>query len=342
VLKTLRLISKIGILLLFVGLSTTLLAQDIHYSQFNRSPIYINPALAGVFRGDLRFVGNYRSQWNQVPVSYQTLSASVEQKFINTNQKNSLFSGGLLFNYDEAGDLTLSNTHIGIVGSYTHRLAEQHFLTGGLVAGFGQRRLDASALQVDQQYNGDTFDPLAGTGETGLNSNKMYADISGGLNYHYQNPNKRTRLDIGGSIFHVNAPNNSLFEGASAKLDRRFNLYGMTSFKLSGDFDLGLRILAQFQGPHQETVVGGTIRYHLEHRRSREVALGFALSHRFGDAWVPMILLEFHNWSFGMNYDINSSAFNKATARRGGPEISLIYIFSKVRPPKEFEICPIF
>ena len=54
-----------------------------------------------------------------MPVNYQTVSASVEQKFINTNQKNSLFSAGLLFNYDEAGDLELSNTNIGVVGSYT-------------------------------------------------------------------------------------------------------------------------------------------------------------------------------------------------------------------------------
>lgn len=341
-LNNLHHISKRGIFLLFMGLSTMLLAQDIHYSQFNRSPIYINPALAGVFKGDLRFVGNYRSQWNQVPVSYKTLSASIEQKFINTNQKNSLFSAGLLFNYDEAGDLTFSNTNISVVGSYTHRLEEQHFLTGGLILGGGQRRLDLSGLRVDQQYNGDVFDPSISTGETGLNSTKMYVDVSGGLNYHYQNPEKRTRLDIGGSVFHINGPNNSLSDGATAKLDQRFNLYAISSFRLTNDFDLGLRILAQFQGPHQETVVGGTLKYHLEQRRSREVAVGFVLSHRLGDAWIPMLLLEFHNWSFGLNYDVNTSGFNPATTRRGGPEMSLIYIFSKVRPPKEFEICPIF
>ena len=217
-------------------------------------------------------------------------------------------------------------------------MAEKHFLTGGLILGFGQRRLDISNLRVDQQYNGDTFDPSLATGEIGLNDRKFFGDISGGLNYHFQNPEKRTRLDIGGSIFHINTPNNSLFDGAKAKLDRRFNIYGITSFKLTGDFDLGLRIIGQFQGPHQETVIGGTLRYHLEQRRSREVAVAFALSHRIGDAWVPTLLLEFHNWSFGLNYDINSSSWQSATARRGGPEFSLIYIFSKVRPPKELSL----
>lgn len=334
---------KKGILLLMIiGITSCLYGQDIHYSQFNRSPLYINPALTGIFKGDVRFVGNYRSQWNKVPVKYQTFSASVEQKFINTNQKNSLFSAGLLFNYDEAGDLQLSQTGIGLAGSYTHRLTKKHFITGGLHLGFAQRRLSDRNLQVDQQYNGDVFDPSLSSGETGLNSNISYGDFSVGLNYRIQNPKKRTRIDIGGSLFHLNNPNTNLFEGATTKLDKRMNLYGMSSFQLTKDFDLGLRILGQFQGPHEEIVIGGTLRYHIKHNRSRGVSIGLALDRRLGDAWVPTILLDYHNWSFGFNYDINSSYFNIATVRKGGPELSLIYIFSKVRPPREFEICPIF
>ena len=340
-LKTLHLFK--GVLLCFIiGTSAMLVAQDIHYSQFNRSPIYINPALAGIFKGDVRFVGNYRSQWNKVPVNYKTFSGSVEKKFINTNHKNSLFSAGLLFNYDEAGDLELSNTNIGLVGSYTHRLAEKHFVTGGLHVNLGQRRLSLDQLQVDQQYNGDTFDPSLSSGEIGLNTSVSFGDFSGGINYRFQNPYKRARLDIGGSIYHINQPNTSLYDGSEVQLSRRYNFYGITSFKIAEDFDLGLRAIGQFQGPHQEIVVGGTLKYHLEKGRSREVAVGLAIAYRLDDAWVPTIIVDYHNWSFGFNYDINTSNFNVATIRKGGPELSLIYIFSKVRPPKEFEICPIF
>ena len=319
-----------------------LVAQDIHYSQFNRSPIYINPALAGIFKGDVRFVGNYRSQWNKVPVNYQTFSGSVEKKFINTNQKNSLFSAGLLFNHDEAGDLELSNTNIGLVGSYTQRLAEKHFITGGLHLSLSQRRLSLDRLQVDQQYNGDVFDPSLPSGETSLNTSIAFGDFSGGLNYRFQNPFKRTKIDIGGSIYHIGTPNTSLFDDAEVPLSRRYTIYGISSFRIAEDFNLGLRAIGQFQGPHQEIVLGGTIKYHLVKGRSREVAIGLALAYRLGDAWVPTILVDYHNWSLGFNYDINTSDFKVATIRRGGPELSLIYIFSKVRPPKEFEICPIF
>ena len=340
-LKTLHLIKGI-LIVLIMGLGITLTGQDIHYSQFNRSPIYINPALAGIFKGDVRFVGNYRSQWNKVPVSYKTFSGSVEQKFINTNQKNSLFAAGLLFNYDEAGDLSLSQTQIGIAGSYTHRIADRHFLTAGLHLGAAQRRLSAQNLRVDSQHNGDVFDPSAATGETGLNSSIYFGDFSGGINYHFQNPRKRTKIDIGGSIFHINTPNTSLYDGGDIPLYKRYNVYGMSSFKVAKAFDLGLRALGQFQGPHQEIVIGGTARLHLNQKRSQEVAVALAIAYRLGDAWVPTIVIDYHNWSFAFNYDVNSSDFNIATTRKGGPEFSLIHIFSKVRPPKEFEICPIF
>jgi len=66
VLKTLHSFKNIT-LALFLVLSFQLHAQDIHYSQFDRSPLNINPALTGLFKGDLRFIGNYRSQWNRVP-----------------------------------------------------------------------------------------------------------------------------------------------------------------------------------------------------------------------------------------------------------------------------------
>ena len=70
---------------------TALKAQDPIFSQFYSTPMQINPALTGLFKGDLRFIGNYRSQWNKVPVNYMTFSGGVDQKFINTNLKNSLF-----------------------------------------------------------------------------------------------------------------------------------------------------------------------------------------------------------------------------------------------------------
>ena len=50
------------------------MAQDIHFSQFSETPLLRNPALAGIFSGDLRIQAVYRNQWNSVTVPYQTSS----------------------------------------------------------------------------------------------------------------------------------------------------------------------------------------------------------------------------------------------------------------------------
>jgi hypothetical protein len=55
-------------------------AQDIHFSQFSETPLLRNPALAGIFSGDVRVQGVFRNQWNSVTVPYQTSSLNAEYK----------------------------------------------------------------------------------------------------------------------------------------------------------------------------------------------------------------------------------------------------------------------
>jgi len=341
VLKTLHSFKSIALALSLV-LSFQLHAQDIHYSQFGRSPLNINPALTGLFKGDLRFIGNYRSQWNKIPVNYMTFSGGVDQKFINSSMQNSLFSAGLYLNHDEAGDLKLSNTNVNLSGSFTRRLSTKHYLTAGIQIGGAQRRFDVSKLQVDSQYDGDQFNSSLSTQENALNSSVFYVDLSGGVNYRFQNFDNRMKLDFGVAVFHANTPDQSFYNDGNQKLDRRWSYYGMTTFGVGKIVDVGIQAIAQFQGPHQEILVGGMGKIHLNKERDKELAFGLGLSYRIDDAWVPSMVVDYRMWSFGVSYDVTSSPFNLISFRRGGPEFSLIYIFSKVRPPKEFEICPLF
>jgi len=334
--------SKVLILFLLIGWSLDTHAQDIHYSQFGRSPLNINPSLTGLFKGDLRFIGNYRSQWSKVPVGYLTFSGGFDQKFINSNLKNSLFSLGIYLNHDEAGDLELSTTGVQITGSYTHRLAEKHFLTAGVQLGGVQRRFDTGNLRVDSQYDGDRHNSSYGTYETFEDTNIFYGDLSGGFNYRFQNYDKRLKIDIGAAAFHVNQPQKSFYKDDAVKLDIRYSVYGMAGFSIGEMFDLGVQAIGQLQGPHEEILIGANGKIHLNQNLDRELAFGLGLSYRLDDAWIPSIILDYRMWSFGFSYDINSSPFRNASFKRGGPEFSAIYIFSKVRPPREFEICPIF
>ena len=49
---------------LLTVLCNGLYAQDPHFSQFFSSPLTLNPAFTGKFDGAVRFIGDYRNQWN--------------------------------------------------------------------------------------------------------------------------------------------------------------------------------------------------------------------------------------------------------------------------------------
>jgi hypothetical protein len=57
----------IAIMIILSG-GFTASAQDIHFSQFFEAPLLRNPSLAGIFTGDLRVQGVYRTQWGSVTV----------------------------------------------------------------------------------------------------------------------------------------------------------------------------------------------------------------------------------------------------------------------------------
>ena len=56
-----------------IMLSTDVIGQDIHFSQFYMSPLTLNPALTGVMNCNTRFVGNYRNQWSPVIRGMRTI-----------------------------------------------------------------------------------------------------------------------------------------------------------------------------------------------------------------------------------------------------------------------------
>ena len=53
-------------------------AQDPHFSQFFSSPLTLNPALTGLFDGDFRVAGNYRTQWPTINNAFKTGTASFD------------------------------------------------------------------------------------------------------------------------------------------------------------------------------------------------------------------------------------------------------------------------
>ncbi|MEN0047162.1 MAG: PorP/SprF family type IX secretion system membrane protein [Bacteroidota bacterium] len=340
-------------LAIFCGLFLfqTAWTQDIHFSQGYHSPLNLNPALAGVFSGDLRFHANYRNQWSSIDVvDYTTFSASLESKVYLEKLTASYFATGILFNVDQAGTSGLQRINIGVSGAYSKQLAPTVFATAGANVGINNRSFDNRNLTYDQQFDGNQFDPSLGRepAPDGI-TNSLTMDLSAGINVRVQpleaNPlTKRTRLDIGVSLHHLTKPDETFALSDESPLDRRLTFHAIANLMVNPFFDFRLRGTSHFQGTYQENLIGFGGRIVINDKAAREAAMHLGASyrfHNFGDAFIPHVEFEWKQWMLGISYDVNTSAFQDATGRQGGPEIALRYIRRPVNPPEKTKACPI-
>lgn len=338
-------ISCILVLLCFAPHALKSQDRDLHFTQYGMSPINLNPALTGIFNGDIRYTGNYRNQWSTVPVSYNTVSLAYDQKIYNVKLKNGLFGVGGIFNYDQAGDSKLRALQLQLAGSYTQRLTQRNFLTLGLSAGVSQRAFNDGSLKWDEQYQNGQYNSSNPITESFANLSKLYPDFGLGLNWHYQVPNsKRTQFDFGASYFHLHSPNVSFYDDASVSIKPRLSVQLGSSFKVAPKFDIIVNANYYAQGESDQAIAGGGIRYHFDDRIGREMALQLGAEYRFlqKDAWAPVLTCYYRQWKVGLSYDVNISEFERATNGNGGPEIGIMYIITKVKPLPIFKSCPIF
>jgi type IX secretion system PorP/SprF family membrane protein len=320
------------------------MSQDIHYTNIGYSPLNLNPALVGSFNGDSRFNGSFRSQWTNVPVSYVTFSGSYDMRLGDILKNvNRPWSIGALFNYDIAGWSNLNNINFNLLGSYGIPVGKGHRINIGALGGFNQRRFSTSELTFDDQYIDRRFNSNVTSRDAGIfDRSHNYFDVSTGINYHYQKPNKRSAVDIGYGFHHLNKPKKSFQDQQAVKLEPRNSLYFMTNVQASRFFDILLDAYGQWQGPHRELLAGLGGRLYLVDRKTKLLALQAGVYLRGADAYSPWVGLLYNRWRVAVNFDANYSPFTAATNRFGGPEVHVTYIFAKVPPANYCPFCPTF
>ena len=329
--------------ILLLATNTGLYGQDIHHSQFYTSPLNVNPALTGVFNGDTRLTANYRQQWFKNDLSrYMTGTISLDHRFLPKRwDRLGSFSAGLMINYDQAGDSKLSLGNLSLGLAYAIPLNLQNVISIGGLLGVSHRRYSQDDLTWDAQWTGDVFDPSRSSDEVFSSTSKTFFDAGAGINYRWQK-SRRTKVDLGGSLYHINQPEQKFFDHSpSEKLPMRININLTPQFKIARAIDILLHGQYQNQKPYEEIVAGGYGKLHLSQTRSKRLALLLGAAVRLDDAIIPKVALEWNNWYAGFSYDINTSPFKTATVRRGGPEFSLMYVHTKARPI-HLRPCPIF
>lgn len=329
---------------IFITQSLLILAQDIHFTQFMYSPMNVSPSLTGLFKGDYRFIANYRSQWGSVTTPYSTFAFSADMLMGNGLGDMDIIGGGLVFSSDKAGDTDFSTNQLGLSFAYHKSLSYygNHYLSLGVQAGLGQRRVDPSKMTFDNQFDGQGFDPNTPPNEYIEVSSYIYPDISIGLSW-YLAPSEHSNIYFGGALHHVNEPNQSFFINGVEPLHVRNVIYGGGKIPLGNKISLLPSAVYMSQGTLNQAMVGGYLRYLFNARSlEEETAFSVGLFNRVNDALSIAMRLEHKNFNFGFSYDVNMSKLTTASSGSGGPELSLSYIVSKPNSNKTKRNKPVF
>lgn len=318
-------------------------SQDIHFSQFNFSPLNESPALTNLFDGDYRFIGNYRNQWPTVPVSYNTVSLSAEMNFI-TLKNNDRFGGGILLFYDKEGDSRFTSLNTDLSFSYIKSIGKDnhHQLSLGIQAGLVNRSFDYTQLNFDNQWNGDVFDPNTPINEQFARTRFTVFDLGAGIAYRYKKT-ARTNFLIGFGAMHLNQPKASFYSDNVLVLGPRFTANTRIQVQLTSRLDIVPELMFQQQQSKQEFDLGGHFKYYLQTKGEHIIALNLGAYGRVVDAGWLMAGVDYDNLQVNLSYDVNFSRLNAASRYNGGFEVSVIYIMARVlKVNKPGAVCPAF
>lgn len=301
-------------------------AQDINFSQFYEIPVLRNPALAGLFKGDIKFTTNYRNQWQSIGSSFQTSAISFESRTSINQSSSDYLSLGLQLTNDVAGDSKLGKTQFFPFVTY-HKLlagATNTYLSLGFMGGPAQQRFNPIGLRFDDQFVDNVYSPLNPTRQNFSRTNFTYADASVGLSISSELG--VTKAYFGTSYFHFLQPKVAFNQDFDIRLNRKFVLnLGLTT--PTSDFD-NIVVYGDmfFQGGNRQ-FQGGVVYMHnfLSYGEEDDLGIGLGAFYRWDDAIIPLFKFNWYKLSMGFTYDINVSKLAAASQYRGGLEASVSY-----------------
>ncbi len=326
----------ICLLLLFFG--TVLRSQDVHFSQYYFSPLTLNPANCGNYKGDYRFFGNYRSQWKELNNAYKTFSAGGD---INLYPNNLNVSGGLLFLSDRSAEnlvvtkiLPTGATHIKLAGYKLH---------AGITPGIVIKSIDFYKNSFPEQLNWETgrFDNTLPNSESNVQQRYIFLDVAAGVGVSRNFG--RFEPELGYAAFHLNVPRESFFD-ANNRLKVRQAINAHLRYSLTENILLHGHSLYGFTTKVSDWVSGVNLEYILSKNSffTNSVFAGFMFRdgiQRNPDAFVLTAGFNYSHYTLGLSYDITYSKLKTAVDSKGAFEIAFIYRAKSTRLNKKILPC---
>ncbi|MGF2411843.1 PorP/SprF family type IX secretion system membrane protein [Ferruginibacter sp.] len=335
------------IILLFVVclLAKFASSQDINFSQFYDLPLLRNPSLAGLFSGDIRITSAYRNQWQSVTVPYRTFGLGFEYKKPIGHNSDDFFTYGLQLSNDIAGDSKLSRTQVFPVFNYHKSLGDKNtYLSAGIMGGPVMQRFDPAKLSFDDQYVNGAYSSANPTKQT-FNSTKLtYWDAAAGLCFSSV-AGENTRYYFGVGMFHFTQPKVAFQKQNDIILNHKWVVNAGFSAPVS-DADRLIFYADYFMQGGARQAQGGLMLNHdlVQADEEQKISVSGGMFYRGKDAFMPVVKLDYYQYSIGMSYDVNSSKLKSASQYRGAYEVTLSYkaFNNRYNTSLDKTKCPVF
>lgn len=335
-----KLISSAFLVIIGFGLA---FSQDIHYSQMYATPLYVNPAFTGNHECDFRAAANFRQQAASFTVPFETYTAWGDTRiYPEFLRRRGWFGLGAHLYYDNAGDGDLQKVQGMIFTAYSQGFNSDNSLYGSLGVGLGitNRSVNKSAFIYGDQWDDDLLMFDLGMTSSDITNIKyssiFYYDFNLGLSLHHM-VNSSWMYEVGGSISHINKPEESFFGsgGANNKVGRKIIAHGTVQHILSKNLLIKPELYFISHEGVNQTLLGANLVAGVA-----ELKLYGGLWYRFGRDIIPNVGIEYNKLTIMFSYDINVSKQHLASNYQGGFEISLVKKFcarkSTKREPCKF------
>jgi type IX secretion system PorP/SprF family membrane protein len=310
-------------------------AQDIHFSQFDETPVQLNPSNVGVHH-EIQAIANYKNQWQSIASPFKTFAMSFDARLLK-RKKNHIGLGFDFFN-DRAGDANVTSNQFNVSLSGIVPLSRKSLFSGGLMCGYASHTINTSALTWGNQYNGMQYQSNIASGEPAAVGSFGYVDLGAGINYSYGtdemyiSANNARKINLGVSVFHPHQPVYSFYGDASQRLYTKFVFNGNAAIGLKNtNLVLKPSYIVFLQGPTKEITPGMMFQYILQESskytgNKKPAAFSIGGYYRVRDALIAVVKFEYANYEVGFSYDINLSQLRTVSSTRGGFEISLRFV----------------
>lgn len=302
-------------------------AQDFHLSQYDAPPMFLNPAMTGMFDGRVRIEAHYRTQWAAVatkPFVTTGLSFDMPVKKFGI--------GAQIMNYRAgAGQFNVLSALVSVAYDVVFDKAKNHHLALGVQGGIVYKSFNINKLTFGNQYtsaNGGDFDMNLPTGEVLANTTILTHDINAGFLYYYAKENVRINPFIGFSAFHLTQPNESFYDNSN-KLPIRYYLHGGLKVNINEKVQLLPKGIYMHEVNDNEYTATLLLHYFL---KDSDTYLIFGPTWRSRDAGIIEAGICKGPYTCRVSYDINTSSLNTVSNYRGGFEISFTYIAKRSKP----------